>query len=46
MDVDVLSKEYLITVCVCESVAIKTDKRRTDRQADIVSPLAGWGYTV
>lgn len=35
MEVDVLSKEYLIAVCACESVAIKTDRQadgRTDRQ--------------
>lgn len=33
MDVDVLSKENLITVCACESVAIKSD-RRLDGQTD------------
>lgn len=33
MDVDVLSKEYLIAVCACESAAIKSD-RRMDGQTD------------
>lgn len=46
MDADVLSKEYLIAACACESVVIKTD-RRMDKQtdADVVSPpVAGWVF--